>query len=85
LTPRYVVVALNTTMNERLQYELKAWVEGCYARRCGQRCDICRYEHDSAMALAWLRGWRYQGELPQGMEEVSGKNTILIPVAIESR
>jgi hypothetical protein len=56
----YVAEALNTTMSEHLQYELKAWIEGGYARQCGQGSDKCPYEHFTPMALAWLRGWRYE-------------------------
>jgi ribosome modulation factor len=65
---RYVAKALNTIMSEHLQYELKAWIEGCYARRCGRRSDKCPYEHDTAMALAWLRGWRYQEDPSSELE-----------------
>jgi hypothetical protein len=57
---RYVDKALSTIMSEHLQYELKAWIEGCYARHCGQGRDKCRYRHGTAMARAWLKGWHYQ-------------------------
>ena len=65
---RYVARALYTFMIEHLQYELKAWIEGCYARHCGQRSDKCPYERDTAMALAWIKGWRHQGEPPSRSE-----------------
>jgi hypothetical protein len=55
-------------MSEDIQYELKAWVEGCYARRCGQRSDKCPYEHGTAMARAWLRGWQDQEGPPSRLE-----------------
>ena len=58
----------NITMSEDVQYELKAWVEGCYARRCGQPSDKCPYEHDTAMARAWLRGWHDQDESTSSLE-----------------
>lgn len=39
------------------QYPLKAWIEGHYARDCGESREKCPYRHESPMALAWLRGW----------------------------
>ena len=65
---RFVAKALNTIMSEHLQYELKAWIEGCYARHCGQGSDKCRYRPGTAMALAWLKGWRHQEQPPSRSE-----------------
>ena len=64
----------NITMSEDVQYELKAWVEGCYARRCGQPSDKCPYEHDTAMARAWLRGWQDQESQPSRLEDRNPPN-----------
>jgi hypothetical protein len=40
-----------------VQYPLQAWVEGHYARDCGEPREKCPYEPGSTMALAWHRGW----------------------------
>jgi len=40
-----------------IQYPLKAWIEGHYARDCNEPREKCPYEHGSSMALAWHRGW----------------------------
>jgi hypothetical protein len=41
----------------RMQYPLQAWIEGHYARDCGEPREKCPYEHGSTMALAWHSGW----------------------------
>jgi hypothetical protein len=40
-----------------VQYPLQAWIEGHYARDCGEPREKCPYEPGSTMALAWHRGW----------------------------
>jgi hypothetical protein len=40
-----------------MQYPLQAWIEGHYARDCGEPREKCPYEPGSTMALAWHRGW----------------------------
>lgn len=40
-----------------MQYPLQAWIEGHYARECGEPREKCPYEHGSTMALAWHSGW----------------------------
>ncbi|KZC34598.1 MULTISPECIES: ribosome modulation factor [Rhodanobacter] len=46
-----------------MRYPLQAWIEGHYARDCGESREKCPYEHGSAMALAWHRGWRSREQL----------------------
>lgn len=46
-----------------MQYPLQAWIEGHYARDCGEPREKCPYEHGSSMALAWHQGWRNREQL----------------------
>ncbi|KZC34862.1 MULTISPECIES: ribosome modulation factor [Rhodanobacter] len=51
-----------------MQYPLQAWIEGHYARDCGEPQEKCPYPNDSAMALAWHGGWRSRGQLDAGKD-----------------
>lgn len=53
----------NMNENNRIQYPLKAWIEGNYARDCSEPREKCPYRHGSPMALAWLRGWRHREQV----------------------
>jgi hypothetical protein len=57
-----------------MQYPLQAWIEGHYARDCGEPREKCPYEHGSTMALAWHRGWcnREQLDAAKGQEAEAG-------------
>jgi len=57
-----------------VQYPLQAWVEGHYARDCGEPREKCPYEPGSTMALAWHRGWcnREQVEPAKGPAAEAG-------------
>jgi ribosome modulation factor len=46
-----------------MQYPLQAWIEGHYARDCGEPREKCPYAHGSAMALAWYGGWSNRDQL----------------------
>lgn len=46
-----------------MQYPLQAWIEGHYARDCGEPREKCPYAHGSTMALAWYGGWSNRDQL----------------------
>jgi hypothetical protein len=52
-----------------MQYPLQAWIEGHYARDCGEPREKCPYEPGSTMALAWHRGWCNREQLDAAKDQ----------------
>lgn len=51
--------APRTGAGAHVQYQLKAWSEGHYARSAQTPLDTCPYLGGSQMALAWQQGWQF--------------------------
>ena len=49
----------DTEAGSQIQYQLKAWSEGHYARSAQTPFDTCPYPDGGEMARAWQRGWQF--------------------------